>query len=75
MFGDDPDTTVTTIRVGSGTAFGRALEEVRGLTREVRLGMAVGSGFCRRPQAEKREGREARATVVGDRKCSTLDRL
>ena len=36
MFGDDPDPTVTTVRVGSGTAFGRAREEVRGLTREFR---------------------------------------
>ena len=36
MFGDDPDTTVTTARVGAGTDFGRAREEVRGLMREVR---------------------------------------
>ena len=36
MFGDDPDPTVTTAQVGSGTAFGRAREEGRGLTREVR---------------------------------------
>ena len=40
MFGDDPDPTVTTARVGSGRAFGRAHEEGRGLTREVRLGLA-----------------------------------
>ena len=39
MFGDDPDTTVMTARVGSGTIFGRACEEGRGLTREVRLGL------------------------------------
>ena len=36
MFGDDPDTTVTTGRIGSGTAFWRAGEEGRELTREVR---------------------------------------
>ena len=57
MFGDDPDTTVATARVGSGTDFGRAREEGRGLTGEVRLGLAVGSGLCGRPQAEKREER------------------
>ena len=34
MFGDDPNTTVTTNRVGYGTTFGRAGGE-RGLTREV----------------------------------------
>ena len=43
MFGDDPDPSVTTARVGSGTTFGRVRDEVRGLTREVRLGLAVGS--------------------------------
>ena len=60
MFGDDPDPTVTTARVGSGTAFGRAREEGRGLTREVRLDLAVGSELCRRSRAERREEREAR---------------
>ena len=55
MFGDDPNPTVTTARVGFGTAFGRAREEGRGLTREVRLGLAVGSGLCRRSR-EEREG-------------------
>ena len=58
MFGDVPDPTVTTIRVGSGTDFGRVREECRGLTREVRLGLAVGSGLCRRSRAERREERE-----------------
>ena len=53
MFGDDPDPTVTTVRVGFGTTFGRAREEGRGLTREVRLGLAVGSGLCRRSREEK----------------------
>ena len=37
MFGDDPNPMVTTARVGSGTAFGRAREEGRGLTRELSL--------------------------------------
>ena len=60
MFGDDPDPTVTTARVGAGTAFGCAREEGRGLTREVRLDLAVVSGLCRRPHAEKREERKAR---------------
>ena len=53
MFGDVPDPTVTTVRVGSR-------EEGRGLTREVWLGLAVGSGLCGRPQAEKREEGKAR---------------
>ena len=57
MFGDDLDTTVATVRVWFGTTFGRAREEGCGLTGEVRLGLAVGSGLCRRPQAEKREER------------------
>ena len=56
MLGDDPDPTVMTARVGSGTAFGRAREEGRGLTREVRLDMAVGSGLCRCSR-EEREGK------------------
>ena len=60
MFGDDPNPTVTTARVRSGTAFGRAREEVRGLTRELRLGLAVGSEICRGAWAERREEREAR---------------
>ena len=36
MFGDDPDTMVTTAWVGSGTIFGHVREEGRGLMREVR---------------------------------------
>ena len=59
MFGDDPDPTVTTARVGSGT-----ISDVReggcGLMREVRLDLAVGSELCRRSRAERREEREAR---------------
>ena len=60
MFGDDPEPTVTKVRFGSGTTFGRAREEGRGLTRELRLDLVVGSGLCRRSQAERREEREAR---------------
>ena len=37
-----------------GWAFGAS---DRGLTREIRLGLAVGSGLCGRPQTEKREER------------------
>ena len=72
MFGDVPDPTVTTVRVGSGTDFGRAREEGRGLTREVRLGLAVGSGPCRRSR-EEREGKPGNGSV--DRKRPTIDRL
>ena len=60
MFGDDLSSTVTTVRVGFGTAIGRAREEGRGMTRELRLDLAVGSGLCRRSRAERREEREAR---------------
>ena len=57
MLGDDLKLAVTTARDGSGTAFRRAREESRGLTREVRLGLMVSSGLCRRSQAERREER------------------
>ena len=53
MFGDDPDIAVATVRVGFRTTFGRAREEGRGLTREVRLGLAVGSALCRRFREER----------------------
>ena len=56
MLGDDPGPTVMTARVGSGTAFGCAREEGRGLTREVRLDLAVGIGLCKRSR-EEREGK------------------
>ena len=59
MFGDDPDPLVTTVRVGFGGVSRCAHEESRGLTREVRLGLAVGSGLWRRSRAERREEREA----------------
>ena len=73
MFGDDPDTTVTTARVGSGTIFERAREEGRGLTREVRLDLSVSSGLCRKPWAERREERERDPSAVsGDRKRPTF---
>ena len=60
MFGDDPDPTVTKVWLGSRTTFGRAREEGRVLTREVRLDLAVGSGMCRWSRAKRREEREAR---------------
>ena len=60
MFGHDPDPTVTTVQVGSGTTFGRAREEGSGLTGEVMLDLAVGSELCRWSRAERREEREAR---------------
>ena len=60
MFGDDLSPRVTNVRVGSGTAFGRAREEGRGLTREVRLGLAVCSGLCRGAWAERRGKKAAR---------------
>ena len=60
MFGDVPDPTVATVRVGFGKAIGRGREEGRGLTRELRLDLAVGGGLCRRSRAERREEREAR---------------
>ena len=71
---DDPDTTATTARVGSGTIFGRVREEGRGLTRELRLNLAVGSGLCRRSRAERREERDP-ATVSGDQNRPTCARL
>ena len=76
MFGDDPDPTVTTARVGSGTTFGRAREEGRGLTREVRLDLAVGSGLCRRSRAERREEkRETRRLFTETENVRRFDRL
>ena len=55
MFGDDPDPTVTKVRFGSGTTFGRAREEGCGLTREVRLGLAD----CEERVGLREEGRDA----------------
>jgi len=55
MFGDDPNPTVTTARVGSGTASRCAHEEVRGVTRELRLGLVVGREWVGL-RGEKRRG-------------------
>ena len=55
MFGDDLDPTVTKVRFGSGTTFGRAREEGRGLTREVRLGLVD----CEERVGLREEGRDA----------------
>ena len=75
MFGDIPDPTVTTARVGSGTAFGHAREEGRGLTREVRLKLAIVTGLCRRSRAERREEREARRLFPVTENVRRFDRL
>ena len=74
MFGDDPDPTVMTVRVGFGT-ISDAREGGCGLTREVRLDLAVGSGLCRRSRGKRREEREIPVTIFGDRKRPMLDRL
>ena len=73
MFGDDPDPTVTIVRIGSGTAFGRAREEVR-CTVQRGVGMGLG-GLWRAGWAEMRGEECSPATVSGDRKRPTLDRL
>ena len=74
MLGDDLNATVMTIRVGFGIV-SDAREEGHGLTREVRLGLAVSDGgLCRKPWAERREERDP-TTVSGDRKRPTFDRL
>ena len=67
MFGDDLSPTVTTVRVGSGTAFGRAREEGHGLTREVRLGLAD----CEERVGLREEGRDA--ARHGFRRLKTSD--
>ena len=60
MFGDDSDTTVTTVRVGSGTTLGRA-RGADALCKEGGFGAwGVGSGLCKKLWAERREEREAR---------------
>ena len=55
MFGDVPDPAVMTVRVGFGITFGRVRGEVRGLTREVRLGLAD----CEERVGLREEGRDA----------------
>ena len=87
MFGDDPDTTVATVRVGSGTI---SDAHVRGSMHcaERVSDRAVASdnsgskegkedglgGLWRDCEGEKGE-REGPASVSGDRKRPTLDRL
>ena len=75
MFGDVPDPSVRTAWVGSGTIFGRAREEGRGLTREVRLDLVVGSGLCRQSRAERIEEREARRLFPETENVRRFDRL
>ena len=57
MFGDVPDPTVMTIRVGSGTASERAREEVR-CTEQKGVGMGLG-GLWRAGWSERRGERDA----------------
>ena len=61
MFGDDPDTTVTTARVGSGTDFGRAREGSKswqeGLGGQGQEGSENPIGLERSTQARRAEGR------------------
>ena len=68
MFGDDPDTTVATVRVRSGTTFGRVREEGRGLTREVRLGLAD----CEERVGLREEGRDVARHVFRRPKTSDV---
>ena len=70
MFGDDPDPSVTTAWVGSGTVSG---SEARGRWTEQRgLGMGLG-GLCRRPWAERREEKcsPARFSETENVRCLT----
>ena len=88
MFGDDPDTAVTTVRVGSGTAFGRSREGFDALCREGfgprdRIGQLRKrrgeGGWTRWAVKTGLDGEERRengpATVFGDRKRPCFDRL
>ena len=56
MFGDDPDPTVTTVRVGFGTTFGHALKGFDAQCKEGFRGLTVGSRLCRWSR-EEREGK------------------
>ena len=70
MFGDDPDLTVTTVRVRSGTAFGRALEGFDALCKEGFRGFTVGSGLCgwSREEREGKPGNSFRRLKTSDEK-------
>ena len=72
MFGDDPDTTVATVRVGFGTTFGRAREGVDAPCKEGFRGLAVIADCA---DGLERKERESPATVFEDRKRPTYDRL
>ena len=56
MFGDDPDPTVTTARVGSVEVSDMHSRVVDALCKEGFRGLAVGSGLCRWSR-EEREGK------------------
>ena len=75
MFGDDPDPLVRTAWVGSGTVFGRAREEGRRLTREVRLGLVVSNGLWRAGWAERRGERCSPAGFSETENVRRFDRL
>ena len=72
MFGDDPDPTVTTARVGSGTAFGRVREGPMHCAKRGRHGprWTVESGLYWEKRGEMQPD-----TISGDKKRPTLDRL
>ena len=85
MFGDDPDTTVMTARVGSGTISGTHVRGSMHCAERV-SDRAVASdnsgseegkedGLWRVGWAETRGEECSPATVSGDRKRPTLDRL
>ena len=71
MFRDDPDPTVTTARVESGIAFGRAREEVR-CTVQRGVGMGLGGvvvyaeGLRLREEKRERSGSSFRRPKTSD---------
>ena len=73
MFGDDPDPTATTARVGSGEVPDARVRDSKHYAERV-----SGSGGCQQTVqklwAERREERGL-VTVTGDRKRPTLDQL
>ena len=84
MFGDDPDPTVTTVRVGSGTTFGCA-RGVDALCKEGVGGLARGKLITRLVterstkerglMAQKKEKRDARQQFPETENVRRLDRL
>ena len=58
MFGDDPNPTVTTARVGFQDNFRTRARGVRSNMQRGFQGLAVDSGLCRKLWAKRREERE-----------------